>query len=145
VRPQEGARPGVTARGLGHGRPVGPRDQHRVARFPLVGGDRDGGPFRVRGDQPADRQRADERLVRQRDHHGADVTRRQRFGGIRRPQPGGGQEPGVSGGRHQDPQPAGERGSHPRGPVRVVHGGRPRYLKRRGPGDDKHRVGSAVP
>jgi hypothetical protein len=47
--------------------------EHRVARLTVVGGHGHGGTGTVRGDQPRDRLRSHQWLVRERHHRRADV------------------------------------------------------------------------
>jgi len=76
MRPQERASPRVSGGQVDDGGPVHTVDEHGVARLALVGGHRDGRAARVGGDQPADRLRSDERLVRQGDHRSREAARR---------------------------------------------------------------------
>jgi hypothetical protein len=71
---QERARAGVPCRRREHRRPVLPADQHRVTRLAVVGGDRDGSPGAIGGDQPPHRLGPDERLVGERDHRRVQVV-----------------------------------------------------------------------
>jgi hypothetical protein len=130
---QERAGTLIAGGGLDHLGPVLPGQQHRVARLPVVGGDRHAGAAAVRGDQAGDRLGSDQRLVGQRDHDRAgvrtdfqaDVRVAGRFG------------EGLQGGT--------QRGAHAGAPLRIVDGQGSVKLEGDGTGDDQDRVGAASP
>jgi len=96
VRAQKRARPGVADGQGNHAGPVLAGDQDRVARGPVVGGDRDARAGREGGDQAPYRLRPDQRLVHERDHRRGTAV------------------------RHRG-QPGGERRAHAAAPIGVVH------------------------
>ncbi len=131
IRPgaQEGPGALVSLCQRDHVGPVPAGEQHGVAGLALVGGDRDAGPGAVRGDQPRDRSRPHQRLVRQRDHRGAHVAR----------------QAGRRGLRAERVQRGAQRRAHAAPPLRVVDDMRPGQLELRGAGDDEDRLRAAGP
>jgi aldose 1-epimerase len=119
---QERSRPGVASGHLDHLGPVLARQQHGIARLTLVCGHRHAGAVAVGGDQPGDCPGADQRLVGQGHHHGADAVafaKREQRGSQRR--------------------------AHARAPLRIVDSAGSVESDRRGAGDDKDRIRASGP
>jgi len=95
--------------------------EHGVARLAVVGGHRHAGAVAVRGDQPCDRFRADQRLVGQGHDDRSDV----------------GIDESLEGGT--------ERGAHAGAPLWIVYRMCSVELNRSGTGDDQDRMRTAGP